>query len=322
MQNDIQTENDNSSQHLQAPNSKTSSDPRIGPLLSLSIPRLDVPKSIYVKLNDSNEGDPVLVLPSMEGLFNVVEPLAKLLTRPAFGLNWTQDFNSVNSVEEAARLYLKNCEEIVKNNTFDLIGYSFGSVLAYEMALQIQKSGKQVKNLILLDGSPSQTSNGIRAYCKIMGAQDERAKLNTGIMSFLVQHIPVDTTATMQELAKLTDREAKLDYVTKLFESKAKAKLEASGTSSNDIRMAASAYASKMFMMHHYKPSAKFNGNCLLIRAEETLIKDASIDYDYNMKDSITGQCQVHCAKGDHVTFIKNELEFIARLIELKLSPA
>lgn len=308
---------DKSAQHLQAPNSRRKS---LQPL-SLSIPRLDVPTSMFVPLNNSTDGDPVLVLPSMEGLFNVVEPLAKLLTRPAIGLNWTVEFANVKSVEEAAKMYLDNCQEVVKNNTFDLIGYSFGSVLAYEMALQIQKAGKQVKNLILLDGSPSQTSNGIQAYCKLMGAHDEESKLNTGLTSFLVQHAPVDSTATLMELSKIKERDAKLDHIVKLFQDHASDKMSSTGTSPDNVKMAASAYASKMFLMHYYKPATKFNGNCLLVRAEETLVKDSSIDYDYNLKDSITGQCQVHCAKGDHVTFIRNELEFIARLIELKLSP-
>lgn len=311
-----QTHDDQSSKHLQAPNSGKALPP-----LALSMPRLDLPTSDFVKLNDCTSGEPVIILPSMEGLFDIVEPLAKLFSRPAIGLNWTKDFMSVGSVEDAAKKCIENCQQIVKGVSYDLVGYSFGSVLAYEMALQLQKSGKQVKNLILLDGSPSQTSNGIRAYCKIMGAHDEESKLNTGLTSFIVQHVPVDTTATLMELSKIKDRDAKLDHVSKIFEEKAKDKLIATKTSPQDVRMAASAYANKMFMMHYYKPSTKFDGNCLLVRAEETLVKDSSIDYDYNLKDSITGQCQVHCAKGDHSTFIKNELEFIGRLIELKLSP-
>lgn len=309
-------------EHLQAPKSqqqKHKLDP--ASLLSISLPRLDVPSSMFVSLNKCTEGEPVIVLPSMEGLFNVVEPLTKLLTRPAIGLNWTKDFMGVESVEEAASRYIENCKEIVKDSSFDLIGYSFGSVLAYEMALQLQKAGKQVKNLILLDGSPSQIKNGIDAYCQIMGATDGESRLNTGLVSFVTQYIQVDTLQTLSQLSKIPERETKLKYVSKLFEENANEKLVASGTSAQDLEMAASAFANKMLMLHKYRPSNKFQGNCLLVRAEETLVKNANIGYDYNLKDAITGQCQVHCAKGDHLSFIRNELEFIARLIELKLSP-
>lgn len=288
--------------------------------IAISLPRLDVPKSMFVELNNSSSGDPVLVLPSMEGLFNVVEPVTKLLSRPAIGLNWTQDFIGVQSVEEAASKYIENCKEIIKSNQFDLIGYSFGTCLAFEMAIQLQKAGKQVRNLILLDGSPSQIYHSIEAFRKLYGANDEESKLNTGLVSFIVQHVPVDTAATLQELAKIKTREGKLKRVAEIFAEKGGPQLAAKASPA-DIEMAASVFSSKMFMMHKYKPSARFQGNCLLVRAEETLVKNSSIDYDYNLKDAITGQCQVHSAKGDHTTFMRNELEFITRLIELKLSP-
>uniref|UniRef100_A0A6G1SJY0 Fatty acid synthase n=1 Tax=Aceria tosichella TaxID=561515 RepID=A0A6G1SJY0_9ACAR len=314
-----QTDTGSTQAHLQAPGSGAADQKKgAGLPLALSLPRLDVPKSMFVELNSVQSGEPVLVLPSMEGLFNVVEPLAQQLSRPAIGLNWTQDFLSVGSVEEAAKKYLENCQGMIQSsNGLDLIGYSFGTCIAFEMALQLQKAGKQVRNLILLDGSPSQIYHGIEAFRKLYGANDDESKLNTGLVTFLVQHVPVDTFATLQELAKIKTRDGKLKRVAEIFAEKAGSKM----TSSADIEMAASVFASKMFMMHKYKPSAKLQGNCLLVRAAETLVKDANIDYDYNLKDAITGQCQVHSAKGDHTTFLRNELEFISRLIELKLSP-
>lgn len=293
---------------------------KLGIPIAISLPRLDVPKSMFVELNSSTAGDPILVLPSMEGMFDIVEPLTKLLSRPAIGLNWTQDFMNVTSVQEAASKYLDNCSRIVKGDMYDFIGYSFGACLAFEMALQLQKAGKQVRNLILLDGSPSQIYESIEAFRKLYGANDEESKLNTGLVSFIVQHVPVDTTATLMELAKIKTREGKLKRVAQIFAEKGGPAL-AGKTTPEDIEMAASAFASKMFMMHKYKPAAKFQGNCLLVRAEETLVKNAAIDHDYNLKDAVTGQCQVHSSKGDHTTFIQNELEFISRLIDLKLSP-
>ena len=315
--------------HLQAPksaageqmqNNKAAAGGKMIAPMAISLPRLDVPKSMFVDLNKSKQGQAVLMLPPLEGLFNVVEPLAQLLSRPTVGLNWTQELTNVATIEEAARIYLENCKQVVKGDDYDLIGYSFGTVLAFEMALQLQRAGKRVKNLILLDGSPSQIYHGIEAMRKLYGANDDEAKLNTGLVSFIVQHVPVDTTATLQELASIKTREGKLKRVARIFAEKGGPKLNQK-TTPEDIEMAASAFASKMLMLHKYKPSAKFQGNCLLVRAEETIVKDSSIDYDYNLKDAITGQCQVHSAKGDHTSFIKNELEFISRLIELKLSP-
>ena len=35
-----------------------------------------------------------------------------------------------------------------------IAGYSFGSMIAFEIAIQLQSAGKKVEKLIMLDGSP------------------------------------------------------------------------------------------------------------------------------------------------------------------------
>ena len=179
---------------------------------------------------------------------------------------------------------------------------------------------------------------------QLFGAQTEEAKVNSGLASFLVQHTPVDTKQALDEISAQVSREAKLKPLSDMFlasqaaQQAELARVSASGTantkaaaseqlarhtpvSAEQVELAAWAFASKMVMMHKYEPSAKFDGNCLLVRAADSLVKSSAISFDYNLKSAITGQCQVHAAKGDHSTFIANELTYIGRLIDLKLSP-
>lgn len=265
--------------HLQTPDKGQTQNGQ----LAISVPRLDVPTSMVVRLNNIVDGEPVIFLPSMEGLFNVVEPIAKLLDRPALGLNWTQECFDIRSIEKAASLYLTKCTELVgTSNTYDLIGYSFGTILAFEMALQLQAKNKTVRNLILLDGSPSQIYHSIEAFRKSYGAHDEASKINHALVSFIMQLVPVDSKKVYMDLASKSTREEKLARVAQIFEDKGGPKLKEK-SNSKDIEMAAWAFTSKMLMMHNYKPANKFNGNCLLIRAEESLVNDANIGFDYNL---------------------------------------
>ena len=55
------------------------------------------------------------------------------------------------NVKQMAKSYLEKVKYICPNGPYYLIGYSFGGNLAFEMALQLQKSGFKVPFLVLLD---------------------------------------------------------------------------------------------------------------------------------------------------------------------------
>jgi thioesterase domain-containing protein len=55
------------------------------------------------------------------------------------------------NVQEMAGNYLEKVLTICPDGPYYLIGFSFGGVLAYEMAVQLQKAGKKVPFLVLID---------------------------------------------------------------------------------------------------------------------------------------------------------------------------
>ncbi len=55
------------------------------------------------------------------------------------------------SVEEMAQSYISQIKEIQKEGPYSLGGWSFGGILAFEIASQFAKEGKKVKNLLIID---------------------------------------------------------------------------------------------------------------------------------------------------------------------------
>lgn len=55
------------------------------------------------------------------------------------------------SVKEMAKTYLSSLLAVCPSGPFFLIGFSFGGVIAFEMAIQLQNSGNEVPFLVLID---------------------------------------------------------------------------------------------------------------------------------------------------------------------------
>lgn len=66
------------------------------------------------------------------------------------------DWESVGcrSVEEMAAYYINRIRSVQRNGPYRLLGTSFGGLVVYEMALQLQKSGEEVKTLAIVDTQP------------------------------------------------------------------------------------------------------------------------------------------------------------------------
>ena len=74
--------------------------------------------------------------------------------RPFYGLQ-AQGFNegeeALTKVEDMASLYVKAIREFKPEGPYQIGGWSFGGVVAYEIAQQLQKQGQEVSLLVLLD---------------------------------------------------------------------------------------------------------------------------------------------------------------------------
>ncbi|RWS30387.1 fatty acid synthase-like protein [Leptotrombidium deliense] len=280
--------------------------------IDILMPFISIPTEVVVYLNDIKQGKPIFLLPPIDGIFDLLTPIAKLLKRPVIGLNWTSDLKDCKTVETAAAYYLNICKNIDSEGNFDVIGYSFGSVIAFEMALQ-----EKVSNLILLDGSPSQLFANIQQYGEKVQAVSENQQQVEALVLLLTQYVSIDYAKTKAELLEINDVDARNVRATEIYLDNKGPRCEPEA-----IAFAAQAFYQKLKMIHEYRSSKKLDGNVFLIRAEELLLKnvdDSPVTQDYGLSEVITGECTVRTFKGNHKTFLVNNLKPIASVLNEKL---
>nr|WLV27769.1 fatty acid synthase [Panonychus citri] len=180
--------------------------------VDLTMPVISIPNRVDVRLNDATEGKPIFFLPPIEGTFNLLTPLAKLLSRPVIGLNWTSAVTKLNTLEEAASFFIAECRKHQTEESLDLVGYSFGSVVAFEMAKQAT-----VDNLILLDGSPVLFKHFAKQWRIKAGANDAVEQDVEALVVFLSQLVPVDYIKTKTELAEIKDKDDRVARAAQLY---------------------------------------------------------------------------------------------------------
>jgi hypothetical protein len=163
-------------------------------------------------LNAINEGERVYCFPSLGDHFHKMIPLAEKISFPILGLNWTENFNSFSSMDEITNQWL---DVILKDSIyesddgFNLIGYSFGGIAAFETAIKLQKQRKKIKNLILIDSSPLNEilEQTYYNYGKLFELSDKFSEPMKMILDFLSTHIIVDYNAIKKQLIALQNKE-------------------------------------------------------------------------------------------------------------------
>ena len=109
-----------------------------------------------IKLNSQGTKPPLFCLPGRGGTAFSYRSLAALLNddRPVFGLQYPglePDEDPIDNVEELAGELTQRIRRAYPDGPVLLLGYSFGGLLAYEIAQQLQSQGTQIPYLGMLD---------------------------------------------------------------------------------------------------------------------------------------------------------------------------
>lgn len=114
--------------------------------------------SVVVTIRAAGSKPPVFLVAGIGGSVVNFELLARSLDpdRPVYAIE-THGLDQRNSVltkvEDMANVYLSEIRGIQPSGPYHLVGYSFGGVIAYEMARQLKSSGEQVGVIGLIDTS-------------------------------------------------------------------------------------------------------------------------------------------------------------------------
>jgi acetoacetyl-CoA synthetase len=197
------------------------------------------------------------------------------------------------SVETVARQHLEALRAITPHGPYALLGYSFGGLVAYEMAVQLRQSGEHIALLGLLDTphpgfhgtlSPEELEVARRVY-RADRARKYWTHLKTGRVDLLTRDA---LTYVGKKLRPLSWHMARVVH-------------KASGRK----RLTVSPEVRVDTMWRAYRP-LQFDGHLLLIRAQG---RDAEFACDPTMgwQKSALGGVDVKFASGSHESMLAAE---------------
>jgi len=227
--------------------------------------------------------------------------------------------DELDSAAEVAAIYVQKLRQIYPDNVYDLVGYSYGALIAFEISVQIQKlmGEKAVKKLVLLDGAPMY----LKAFTLELGSKNSVLEEDEAHVDMLLQFTsmlyPIESTAQAkfkESLMKLATKEERTKSVADFITNSAGLAIESDILTANAER-----YFRKMKMVHLYEPSDKYSGDVKLVRATETGYSTAlsvEVDDDYGLSKICEGAIEVMVVEGDHKSFISNHVEKIGSMID------
>ncbi|KAG7205432.1 hypothetical protein KM043_007425 [Ampulex compressa] len=258
-----------------------------------------VPAKTLVKLKTKNpNGQTLFLISAIEGLTSCFASLADELDRPAWGLQCTADA-TVDTVEELAEFYRKAVQQVQKKGPYHIAGYSFGACVAFEMALQLEKSGEKVV-LTLLDGSPAFVVQHTQEIGKQATESDQEVisdPCRKALAFFAKQmNASVNFPKAYSILKELETDEEIFDKMVELI-----------GTTQfkpEDLKTAGLLFFKKLQAANYYKPNNHYNGPITLIKAEDSFGGHSN---DYGLSEVCKQNVKIQELWGSHRSILTGD---------------
>lgn len=117
-----------------------------------------IPKQTLIQLESkSHVGNPVFVIHEISGSVSSLETVARSFDRPVWGVQCIEKAPAANCTE-LAKYYINEIKKVQGTGPYTIIGYSYGALVGFEVGVELEKSGENVK-LYLIDGSPGYVSS-------------------------------------------------------------------------------------------------------------------------------------------------------------------
>lgn len=250
-----------------------------------------VPKQVVVKLPSAPAADdtpPVFMVHPIEGVVDVLRGLAAGVRAPVYGLQCTAAA-PLSDVPALARFYVTHLRALQPRAPYTLLGYSFGAGVAFEMALQLERAGCDVR-LVLVDGSPAyvatHTTRGKQKRAVRTAQTDEADALAYFVQLFK----DVDAGKLSAELERLASWEQRVERATEL----------AAGATQHAraaLAAAAAAFYRKLVAGDAYRPAGQLRAPVTLFSASDNYVALAD---DYGLGAVCAGALAVRRLPGTH----------------------
>ncbi|KAF5278088.1 hypothetical protein FQR65_LT03604 [Abscondita terminalis] len=250
-----------------------------------------MPREVLLNMSKKvdNKKVPIFVVHPIEGTVHSLQHLADKIQVPVYGLQCTTSC-PVESINDLAKYYVNQIKSVQKKGPYTLIGYSFGACVAFEMGLQLENLGEQVK-LLLLDGSHSY----VATHTKNKKKGDTALEQSGALAYFILQFKEVDQAKLIMELTSLSSWEERLNRATEVLSGN-------TPYSDKDIKAAANSFYYKLVAADKYKPTSNFKGDITLVKAIDNFV---SAGEDYGLNSVCKQKVVVQPLEGNHRSILQ-----------------
>ncbi|MFZ4796196.1 MAG: amino acid adenylation domain-containing protein [Bacteroidia bacterium] len=273
---------------------KTSTIKALASVINNECKELKTIDSIY-KIKDG-EGDPLFLAAGLGGDAFTFIYFTKFFNKniPIYNLNYPDESSVKTSLtmEDLANNYVIEILRLLPCNRVNLLGYSFGGRLVFEIALQLQKKGIEVGILTIIDiVSPS------------FAVEYLTPKEIVKFEAYLLKYIDFST--------KFIYLRKRLPELTKIFIDK-KLRLHKNTASKNGEAYTNDSFYHKLY--YNYLTNEKYIGNILLFRSTQTSASPYRKIYYLNLispllfwDKSVEGNIKKIELNCGHTDFLKKE---------------
>ncbi|XP_059474548.1 fatty acid synthase-like [Neocloeon triangulifer] len=234
----------------------------------------------------------LFMVPGVEGLAWVMEPLAKQLHRPVVCLQLPLDAPS-HAVPDLANILLQRLTEVQPQGPYHLLGYSYGTIPLMEAVLRLQEQGYEVK-VVLVDGSLASLQAVARTG--VSGASDAEWQANFLEKLMLIVGV-TDAAKVASELVGLADWEARLAATAAHFPDETQREFHALCVDAVQKRCT-------QLLEYAWPEGRKVTCPVTLIRTTQGF---AAAEPDYGLSQLCDSSVTVHQVEGSHIGIVHNQ---------------
>jgi thioesterase domain-containing protein len=148
--------------------------------------------SVLLPIRPGGSKPPFFCIHPAAGLSWCYTPLSRYVPadQPLYGLQ-ARGLDGASqpacSVRDMAAEYIEQIRTVQESGPYHLLGWSFGGIVAHEIAVQLQAEGEQVADLIIMDGYPPQKETEPAPACNAEPESAGDGSIPAGILDWIRQ---------------------------------------------------------------------------------------------------------------------------------------
>lgn len=247
-------------------------------------------------IEELSTNETVFMIPGVEGVSSIMEPLAKNLSAQALCLQFDNEASFDTIHEIAASLLTHVLKRLRNKSRYNLVGYSFGGIIALELSLLLEKEGYE-GSIVLIDGAPDFLKTLTIESLK-NDISDDNVQVQL-LLRFVAIVFPQDTTELEKILKNMSDWKSRLDFLI----SNAPDSSKYSKRYQKQVLNAAYHRVKSLLVYEGLKPNC-IKSSVNLIRPSEVVM---SVEEDYGLSKYTGSPVPVTFVEGNHFTVLKNK---------------